>query len=114
MVLVGKIFEIFGNRLKLHPGKSFSPRLRARVMKFRGCERRPRGRWTFLTTQWPHHRRMARQYLAFPATSAGVERLFSKAGLTFDDLRNQLNAGTLEDMLFSVENYWLDMYEGLR
>ena len=42
--------------------------------------------WWKEKTMWPKLQLMARQYLAVPATSAGVERLFSKASLVYDDL----------------------------
>ena len=47
---------------------------------------------------------MARQYLSCPATSATVERLFSKVGLAFTEKRQSGKAGTLADILFAREN----------
>ena len=38
----------------------------------------------------PHLARMARQWLGCPATSAGVERLFSKAGSMHHDLKGSM------------------------
>ena len=43
-------------------------------------------------------------YLGFPATSATVERLFSKVGLAFTEKRQAGKAGTLADILFAREN----------
>ena len=36
----------------------------------------------------PHLAKMARQFLGRPATSAGVERMFSKAGKLHDDMKS--------------------------
>ena len=56
-------------------------------------------------TQWPSLQRMARQYLCMPATSAGVERLFSRASLTYGDLRTCLSEENLSNILFAAYNY---------
>ena len=42
--------------------------------------------WWKTKSTWPKLQLMARQYLAVPATSASVERLFSKASLAHGDL----------------------------
>ena len=47
---------------------------------------------------------MARQYLGQPATSAGVERLFSKAGLMHHDLKGSMADGSLEHSLNALAN----------
>ena len=47
---------------------------------------------------------MARQYLGQPATSAGVERLFSKAGLMHHDLKGSMADGSLEHSLIALAN----------
>ena len=56
-------------------------------------------------TQWPSLQRMSRQYLCVPATSAGVERLFSRASLTYGDLRTCLSEENLSNILFAAYNY---------
>ena len=43
---------------------------------------------------------MARQYLGCPATSAGVERLFRKAGQAYNDLAQSQQEDTLEARMF--------------
>ena len=48
---------------------------------------------------------MARQYLCVPATSAGAERLFSRASLTYGDLRTCLSEKNLSNILFAAYNY---------
>ena len=53
---------------------------------------------------------MARQYLATPATSAGVERLFSAAGLTFGDLAHAMKEETLGCRLLAAYNYTHALY----
>ena len=44
---------------------------------------------------------MTRQFLAIPAASVTVERVFSFAGLTLSDLRKSLLEGTLEASMWS-------------
>ena len=56
-------------------------------------------------TQLPSLQRMARQYVCVPATSAGVERLFSRASLTYGDLRTCLSEENLSNILFAAYNY---------
>ena len=41
--------------------------------------------WKLNAYQMPNVARMARQYLAMPASTAGVERVFSKVGRMHDD-----------------------------
>ena len=41
---------------------------------------------------------------AAPASSAGVERVFSAAGKMHDDLKKSATAGTLEMSLFAMQN----------
>ena len=47
---------------------------------------------------------MARQFLGRPASSAGVERVFSKAGKFYDDAKKGQVDETLEAMLFAAAN----------
>ena len=47
---------------------------------------------------------MAKQYLAAPASSAGVERVFSAAGKMHGDLRKSLKDDTLKHSLFASFN----------
>ena len=53
---------------------------------------------------------MARQYLATRATSPGVERLFSAAGLTFGDLAQAMKEETLGCRLLTAYNYTHALY----
>jgi hypothetical protein len=48
--------------------------------------------------------RMARQHLGRPASSAGVERMFSKAGKLYDDAKKRQDQETLEAALFAAAN----------
>ena len=48
--------------------------------------------------------KMARQYLGRPASSAGVERMFSKAGKLYDDAKKRQTDETLEAALFAAAN----------
>jgi hypothetical protein len=52
----------------------------------------------------PHLAKMARQFLGRPATSAGVERMFSKAGRMHDDMRAAQTDGTLQHALLAAAN----------
>ena len=54
--------------------------------------------------KYPHVALMARQYLACPATSAGVERLFSKCGRAYTCLAKSQQEGTLESKMFTGIN----------
>ena len=47
---------------------------------------------------------MAKQYLAAPASTAAVERVFSAAGRMHNDLRKSMRDSTLEHSLFSRFN----------
>ena len=44
------------------------------------------------------------KYLSMPASSAGVERVFSAAGRMHDDLRKSAKDNTLEHSLFAAFN----------
>ena len=61
--------------------------------------------WKEHEDELPNLSRMAKQYLAFPASSAGVERLFSKAGNQYDDLSKNMKDETLKHRLMAVSNY---------
>jgi hypothetical protein len=52
----------------------------------------------------PHLAKMARQFLGRPATSAGVERMFSKAGKLHDDMKKGQKDDTLEHSLLAGAN----------
>ena len=47
---------------------------------------------------------MRRQFHGAPATAAGAERLFSKAGKQHDDLKKNTKEGTLESSLGAAIN----------
>ena len=47
---------------------------------------------------------VARQYLGCPATSATVERLFSKVGVAFTAKRKRAEADILENIMFAQAN----------
>ena len=48
--------------------------------------------------------KMAKQYLAAPASTAGVERVFSAAGRMHTDLRKSMKDSTIEHSLFASFN----------
>ena len=52
----------------------------------------------------PSLAKMAAQILGRPASSAGVERMFSKAGKLHDDLKKGQVDDTLEHSLFAAAN----------
>ena len=60
--------------------------------------------WLEHKKQFPNLEVMARQYLGCPATSATVERLFSKVGIAFSAKRKSAEAATLEDIVFAQVN----------
>ena len=60
--------------------------------------------WTENGARFPNLKVMARQYLGCPATSATVERLFSKVGIAYSGKRKCSGADTLESILFAQAN----------
>ena len=54
--------------------------------------------------KYPNVALMARQFLGCPATSAGVERLFSKAGRAYCTLAKSQKEGTIEARMFAGIN----------
>ena len=61
--------------------------------------------WKEHEAEFPNLSRMAKQCLAFPASSAGVERLFSKAGKQYDNLSKNMKDETLKHRLMAASNY---------
>ncbi len=60
--------------------------------------------WKLNSTRFPHLARLAKKYLALPATSAAAERLFSKCGLVLSKLRNRLAPESLELLVLAAVN----------
>ena len=60
--------------------------------------------WKLKESMWPKLAKMVKQYLSMPASSAGVERVFSAAGRMHDDLRKSAKDNTLEHSLFAAFN----------
>ena len=60
--------------------------------------------WKGKAPVMPNLAKMARQFLGRPASSVGVERMFSKAGKLYDDAKKGQNDGTLEAALFAAAN----------
>ena len=63
--------------------------------------------WLEHQEQFPNLEVMARQYLGCPATSATVERLFSKVGIAFSAKRKSSEAATLGRTSCSRRSIWL-------
>lgn len=61
--------------------------------------------WRRHEEEYPQLSRMARQFLAVPATSAGAERVFSRAGRLHDDFKKSTGEETLEDSLMVSVNH---------
>ena len=61
--------------------------------------------WKQHESEFPNLSKMARQFLAAPASSAAAERLFSAAGKMHDDLKKTTSENLLEDMLTVARNY---------
>ena len=60
--------------------------------------------WKAKETKWPALAKMVKQYLAAPASSAGVERVFSAAGKMHGDLKKSAKDTTLQHSLFASYN----------
>ena len=60
--------------------------------------------WKAKESTWPALSKMAKQYLAAPASSAGVERIFSAAGKMHSDLRKSMKDDSLKQSLFAAYN----------
>ena len=61
--------------------------------------------WKQHEIEFPNLSKMARQFLAAPASSAAAERMFSAAGKMHDDLKKSTTEDTLEDMLIVAKNF---------
>ena len=60
--------------------------------------------WRAKESRWPALTKMVKQYLAAPASSGGVERVFSAAGKMHGDLQKSAKDSTLEHCLFAAFN----------
>ena len=60
--------------------------------------------WKEKSAKWPRLAKMVKQYFAAPASSAGVERVFSAAGKMHGDLSKSAKDSTLEHFLFAAFN----------
>ena len=54
--------------------------------------------------QWPSLALMVKQYFAAPASSAGVERVFSAAGKMHSDLRKAMKDDRLQHSIIAAYN----------
>jgi hypothetical protein len=64
-----------------------------------GQEACPLEWWRGYANTLPHLAKMARQFLALPASSAGPERIFHAAGRMHDDMKKRTLDTTLEHTL---------------
>ena len=60
--------------------------------------------WKAKESKWPALAKMVKQYFAAPASSSGVERVFSAAGKMHSDLQKSARDSTLEHSLFAAFN----------
>ncbi len=74
-------------------------KLPAMSIRKNGRDACPLDWWSVNCTQMPNLSKMARQFLAMPASSAGCERVFNVAGKLHDDFRKSINDETLCMML---------------
>jgi len=67
--------------------------------------------WRTNRDRFPTIARLARKYLAIPATSVTCERIFSDAGNIITKKRSRLTADIAVAMIFLHENahYWKDL-----
>ena len=63
------------------------------------------GWWFAHREEFPHLVKMARQFLACPASSAGIERLFNGAGKMHGDDAKNMRSDTIKNTLMTSENY---------
>ena len=61
--------------------------------------------WTNKCLQFPELASIAQKYLCAPPTSVASERLFSGAGLIYDEARNRLSPDNAEMVLFVKKNF---------
>lgn len=61
--------------------------------------------WKTNHKDYPNLSKLARKYLAIPATSACSERLFSAAGRTISDERSSLHSDTARNLLYLRYNW---------
>ena len=54
--------------------------------------------------RWPRLTKMVKQYFSAPASSAGVERVFSAADKMHSDLRKSLGDSSLQHSIFACFN----------
>ena len=59
--------------------------------------------WKINSKKFPSVGRMAQQFLAHPAATAGVERFFSGLTQLHGDLRKNMREDTMEAVLFAAE-----------
>ena len=60
--------------------------------------------WKEKEAKWPNLAKMVKQYFAVPASSAGVERVFSAAGKMHGSLSKSAKDTKLEHSLFAAFN----------
>ena len=60
--------------------------------------------WSQREARWPKLTKMVKQFLAAPASTAGVERVFSAAGRMHTDLRKSMQDSTLEHSILAAFN----------
>ena len=60
--------------------------------------------WQKKESKWPNLAKRVKQYFSAPASSAGVERIFSAAGKMHSDLKKSTHDETLEASLFAMKN----------
>ena len=58
--------------------------------------------WKVRECKWPVLAKMVKQYFAAPASSGGVERVFSAAGKMHGDLQKSAKDSTLEHSPFAA------------
>ena len=60
--------------------------------------------WKAKESKWPSLAKMVKQYFAAPASSAGVERIFSAAGKMHGDLQKSAKDSTLQHSIIAAFN----------
>ena len=91
---VAKAADVVLDELEQYLADPEEPELDVKVLKW----------WEAKESKWPNLCKMVKQYFAAPASSAGVERVFSAAGRMHGDLSKSAKDETLQHSLFAAFN----------
>lgn len=114
-------FEVYGQYCALYPHLAQTPQLKKNFCSLspakegeveayfkQNCDEKidPLVWWKLNEKVYPILAQMAKDFLSIPASSVASERLFSSAGIVFNDLRRRLNPKQLKSIL-CLKGWWL-------